>query len=101
MFTAPDFDPWGVTYTAIGAAIFWGKWSEFGRKELRTFIFADIVDLLPIPNATVRNAIECTLFIAIGVFVGMGVTEPSNVPQAITAGMSWTGFFAHIPKKKR
>lgn len=90
MFEAPAFTFWTVLYTAIGAAVFWGKQ---GRTQLKPFIVSDIVRLL-VKNETARHIIEFSIFMVFGCLVGVGVATPTNVRQAVTAGMAWTGFLA-------
>lgn len=80
-----------VMYTAIGAAVFWGKW---GRAELRAYILSDIMNLFNLQRKT-RAGIECLIFIGLGCIVGIGLTDPTNPAQAMVAGLGWTGLFTH------
>ena len=90
MFHGPSFTFWNVVYTAIGAGAFWNAW---GRSKLKPFLVADLIRRLP--GKRWHPYIEFFLFIALGVVVGIGVTSPTNAQQAIAAGMSFTGVFAH------
>jgi hypothetical protein len=87
-FQIPTFTFWNVAFTAIGVAIFWGKW---GRTKLKAYVLSDIVNLLPVDDKW-RSAIEFVVFVAFGCLVGIGVTQPTTAAQALTAGLGWTGF---------
>jgi hypothetical protein len=89
-FVVPTYDGWAMFYTAIGAAIFWGKW---GRTRLRPFLLAPIMDFCfrNKKHEKARVLIEFMIFIALGVLIGVGFAEPSNIQQAIAAGLGWTG----------
>jgi hypothetical protein len=91
VFQIPSFTEWNIIYTALGAALFWGKW---GRTRLKAYVLSDIVELLPVSDHW-RSAIELTIFVTIGCVVGIGVVQPLNPTQALTAGFGWTGLFAH------
>lgn len=88
-FQTPFFHSWCFFYTAIGAAVVWGKW---GRETLKPYILSDLIGLLPL-SERLRNALEFLLFILIGCLVSIGVVQPVNPTQAIAAGMGWTGIF--------
>ena len=45
-------------------------------------------------NVTVRRALEPVLFVALGAFVAVGFVQPATIPQAIAAGIGWTGLFS-------
>lgn len=89
MFEYPSFEIGNVAYTAIGAAVFWSKW---GRNQLRAYGLSEIVALVPV-RPKLKIAIEFSIFIVLGCIVGIGIASPSNAPQALSAGMGWTGFF--------
>lgn len=93
MFTAPIFEFWAVVYTAAGATVFWGKW---GRTRLRPFLLATVMDYFFSSKKLekLRQLIEFLIFISFGVLVGVGLTEPHNVTQALAAGLGWTGLVA-------
>lgn len=90
MFHVPDFTFWNVAYTAIGAAVFWGKW---GRTKLKAICLSDILNLLDLKPAQ-RGALEFVIFVALGCLVGIAVVQPTNATQALTAGFGWTGLFS-------
>ena len=90
MFDSPSFNAWNIGYTAVGAAIFWGRW---GHTKLRAYVLSDLLDMIPI-KAEIRVGIEFVIFLALGVFVGIGITSPTNATQAIAAGLGWTGLLA-------
>jgi hypothetical protein len=90
LFVSPSFTLWNIIYTAIGVAVFWGTW---GRSRLQAYVLSDLVTLLGLgPRA--RAVTEFVIFLVVGCLVGIGVTNPSNPTQALTAGFGWTGFFA-------
>jgi hypothetical protein len=39
-------------------------------------------------------ALEPVLFVALGAFVAVGFVQPATIPQAIAAGIGWTGLFS-------
>ena len=81
-----------ITYTAVGSAIFWGRW---GYKRLRPFVLADLIALLPGSHMQ-KTALEFLIFVALGCFVGIGIVDPQTPAQAISAGFGWTGLFGKI-----
>ncbi len=95
MFEVPSFTFWNVVFTAVGAAVFWGKW---GRTRLRAYLLSDLVNLLNIDDEW-RSAIEFLIFLTLGCLVGIGVVRPTTPTQALTAGFGWTGFFTHRSTK--
>jgi hypothetical protein len=80
-----------ILYTAIGAAVFWGKW---GRAELRAYVLSDLISLFNLERKT-RAGIECLIFVALGCIVSIGLTAPTSPSQALVAGLGWTGLFTH------
>ena len=93
MFENPTFTLGAVTYTAIGAAVIWAK---MGRAKLKAYVLSDIVNRLPL-SVKLRSLIEFIIFVTLGCAVGIGVAQPTNARQALTAGIAWTSFFS-IPR---
>ena len=91
MFQTPSFAFWNIAFTAIGAAVYWGKW---GRTKLKAYVLSDVINLIPMGRKW-RAAIEFVIFLTIGCVVGIAVVQPTNATQALTAGFGWTGLFAH------
>ena len=91
VFEVPHFTVWTTIYTAIGAAVFWGR---TGRTKLRVYYLSYLFDMLNFPDGLFRQVIEFAVFIAFGCLIGIGIAKPSTVAQAITAGFAWTGFVA-------
>jgi hypothetical protein len=76
-------------YTALGAAIFWGK---NGRKRLKVYVLSDFFDALKWPGDNpARVVVEFVLFIAFAILIGIGAINPTTIMQALTAGIAWTG----------
>ena len=89
-FNIPDYSFGRVLFTAIGAAVFWGKW---GKTKLKAFVLSDLLNAIPM-KPKIRGAIELLIFIALGCAVGIALVQPTNAAQALTAGFGWTGLFA-------
>lgn len=82
---------WNFTYiicAAIGSLILWAKLGE--KQKLTVYGLGKLWNLLGIAGRK-RDVVELLCFIFMGVFVGMLFTEPSNVRQAFSAGLGWTG----------
>ena len=77
-------------FTAIGAAVYWGK---AGRTKLKAYYLSDLIARIPL-DENLRSLAECVVFIVLGSVVGVAVVQPLNATQAITAGLGWTGLFA-------
>ena len=91
MFQVPHFGFWNVVFTAIGAAVYWGKW---GRTKLKAYVLSDLIALVPL-SPKWRSALEFIIFLTVGCLVGIAVAQPTSPVQALTAGFGWTGLFAH------
>ena len=77
-------------YAAVGALFLWGKLAKHGRE---VYGLTDILERMGL-NVTVRRALEPVLFVALGAFVAVGFVQPATIPQAIAAGIGWTGLFS-------
>ena len=95
LFEAPYFTIWNVLYTGIGATILWGK---LGNTKLRPFGLWRLIKLLPV-SQNKKEVIEIIVFISLGCIVGIGIVQPTNVPQALSAGFGWTGFLTSNVEK--
>jgi hypothetical protein len=95
-FLVPNFDPWALLYAAAGSAALYTKLATERRRVLVLSRIIDLGQLAPL----VRSVIELIVFVGIGCFIAVSVVQPSNVQQAIAAGMSWTGLFT-IPSRAR
>jgi hypothetical protein len=85
---------WVIAYTAAGAIVYWCKW---GPDKLRAYALSRILDLFPL-NPRWRGIIEVLTFTVLGCFLGIGILQPVNPQQAVTAGFAWTGIFARLKK---
>ena len=82
-----------VFYTGLGAAVLFGK---LGKQKIRVWVLSDLVKLIPVSTRW-HKIIEFVIFIGFGCFVGIGVADPTNIPQALAAGFGWTSIFAGSP----
>ena len=94
MFPNPLPLRWVIAFTAAGALIYWCKW---GPAKLKAYALSEIVDLLPV-SPVAKRIIETLVFTALGCFIGIGILQPVNPSQAVTAGFAWTGAFAKMRK---
>jgi hypothetical protein len=60
-----------------------------GQARRKAYGLYDLVRRLPV-GSNMQYYIQFILFIAIGSFVGIAFTQPSNAAQAIAAGLAWT-----------
>lgn len=75
-------------YTGIGSALFWSK---IGPKKSKVYVLSDLLTAFSLQEGSnLRIVIEFALFVGFGILIGIGVTEPTTVPQALTAGFAWT-----------
>ena len=92
---------WLVAATFFVVLILWCKEPP---GSLRAYKLAEITDR--IPNESVRYWIQLSVFLIIGTFAALALTNPSKVSQAFAAGLGWTAGLsgrttgAH-PKKSR
>jgi len=77
-------------YAAVGALFLWGRLAKQGRE---VYGLTDILQRMGL-NETARRALEPILFVALGAFVAVGFVQPATIPQAIAAGIGWTGLFS-------
>lgn len=93
MFPTPLPRGWVIAYTAVGAIVYWCRW----RNALRVYGLSQVIELLEVSDRT-KRALELLTFTALGCFVGIGVLQPTNPTQALTAGFAWTGVFAKLKR---
>jgi hypothetical protein len=91
VFENPPFHTWSVIYTALGVILFWSKW---GREKVKAYYLSELVETF-VKNERAQMVIELLLFVSIGCLVGIGIVRPQNIPQALSAGLGWTGLVAH------
>ena len=77
---------WMVVATAAGAILLWCK---EGPEKLRVYALSPVVERLPM-NEQWRYIIQMLVFIVLGTFVALLLTDPQNVRQAFAAGLGWT-----------
>lgn len=92
-FLVPQYDGVAVFFAAIGAAISYGRMSA---SQVKTWGLSYIFDLIfqSNPKGRWRLVVELLVFVVIGVLVAVGLTQPTNVMQALTAGLGWTALVA-------
>lgn len=79
-------------YTGIGSALFWSK---IGPKKSKVYVLSDLLTACSLrEGSNLRVVIEFVLFVGFGILIGIGVTGPTTIPQALTAGFAWTSVVA-------
>jgi hypothetical protein len=94
MFPTPLPIGWVIAFTAAGAIVYWCRW---GPNALRVYGLSRIIDLLDVSDRT-KRILELSAFVVLGCFIGIGVLQPTNPTQALTAGFAWTGLFGKLKK---
>ncbi|MGA3373981.1 MAG: hypothetical protein ABSC48_19740 [Terracidiphilus sp.] len=79
-----------VFYAFLGAGLLYARW---GRSKLKTIGLSNFLDIFDL-SEKVRVRLEMLLFLTIGTLVAMGIAQPTNAVQALTAGLGWTGLVA-------
>ena len=92
MFEPPLSTFWVIVFTAAGVIGYWAKW---GRERLKVFGLSKLLQLLPIEDPW-KARVEFLLFVCFGCLVGIGVVQPVNVTQSLTAGFAWIGLFTSM-----
>lgn len=90
MFEVPTFDLWAVVFTALGAIIVWAR---LGPEKIRVFALSRLIEGLGFRNRN-QMLLEFVVFVSLGIVVGVAVVQPTTVPQALAAGMGWTGLLS-------
>lgn len=85
IFTDPNMQL--VFFAFVGVAISFGRAKEADKKAL---------GLSPLLGRFITHErglmiVEALVFLSLGCMISMGVTNPSTVPQALAAGLAWTG----------
>lgn len=94
IFSNPLSLGWVIVFTALGVMGFWAKW---GRSRLRVAGLSEVLRLVPISEPW-QPRVEFATFLVVSCLVGIGVVQPTTVPQCLTAGFAWTGLVAKMPK---
>lgn len=90
MFEVPSFDTYAIVFTAVGASLVWAR---MGPKKVRIFALTRLIEGLGI-EGKIGVVAEFMIFVAMGVVIGVAVVQPTNVTQALAAGMGWTGLLS-------
>lgn len=89
MFEAPTYDFSSVLFTGLGVILLWSK---MGRKGIRPYALSNLIELFSLSKRA-TTILEFLVFLALGVAAGIAIVQPVNAPQAIAAGLGWTGLF--------
>lgn len=87
MFSAPTFELSAVVYTCVGVIILWSRLGYDGR---RAYGLSDVIELFGF-STPIRPIVEFFLFVSLGSVLAVVIVQPTNAPQAIAAGLGWTG----------
>lgn len=82
-------------FTSIGSFVLYCKLKTEERP-----IIEFMVHLAPHWNSTWKPFIEAIIFLVIGSIVAYGLVHPTTIPQAISAGLGWTGLVSALSDKK-
>jgi hypothetical protein len=80
-----------IFYAAVGAFVLYCK---LRSEEHRTIEF--IPHLAPRWKSRWRPACEAVTFSLIGGFVSYALVQPATLPQALAAGLGWTGLVSAV-----
>ena len=94
MYATDAYDVWSVSFTAMGVALLWAK---MGRDQIKVYALSNLIREL-VPSDKLSLVLEFVIFVFMGVVAAVGIVQPTSIPQAITAGLGWTGLFSHAPK---
>jgi uncharacterized membrane protein YbjE (DUF340 family) len=90
MFDAPAFEISKVLYTTFGVFFVWASWGK-GRLSVK-YLNNVLAKLGLTSNALLL--VEFAITMSAGVVFAIALTDPQTAPQAIAAGMGWTGLIA-------
>ena len=68
-------------------------WGRLGPKKVEVYTLSPLFRSLGMPTKA-RIVVEFIIFAVLGVVVGVSIVQPTNVPQALAAGLGWTGVLA-------
>ena len=93
MYATDAYDINSLCFTALGVALLWGR---LGRNQIEVYALSNLIREL-VPNKRLSATLEFLFFLGAGVLVAIGFVQPTTIPQAIAAGLGWTGLFSHAP----
>lgn len=94
MFDVPEYNSVAMLFTAIGTVLLWSKLGvEKGVEGIEVFALSRLISGLGV-SGNKKMFAEFAVFVVLGVIVGVAVVQPTNVMQALAAGMGWTGLVA-------
>jgi hypothetical protein len=88
---------WLIIAAAVGALILWCK--ELPDNK-RVYGLSELFELMGIPQVT-RFFAQMIIFLALGTFVALILTNPSHAKQAFAAGLGWTAGLSTSKRKPR
>ena len=89
MFEEPTYELSSILFTSLGVILLWSK---MGRKGIRPYALSNLIELFRLSKRA-TTILEFLVFLALGVVAGIAIVQPVNAPQAIAAGLGWTGLF--------
>lgn len=92
MFKTPLPLGWVITFTAAGVVAYWARW---GRDKVKIYGLSRVMELLPLTSIW-RARLEFLLFVGFACLIGIGVVQPINVTQSLTAGFAWVALFTNM-----
>ncbi len=93
MVVLPD---WHLNlFAGVGAFVLYCKLRSEGRKVIQ---FLPVV--APNWNPSWLPLFEAVIFSIVGGIVSVALLQPATIPQALSAGLGWTGLITAISKGK-
>ena len=82
-------------FAGVGAFVLYCKLRSEGRRVIQ---FLPV--LAPTWNSPSLPFTEAVIFAVVGAIVSVALLQPATVPQALSAGLGWTGLLTAISKGK-
>jgi hypothetical protein len=88
---------WIIIASVAGTILLWCK---EGPGKRRVYSLSELVDRLPLAE-NVRYTIQFFVFVILGTFIALLLTEPSDGKQAFAAGLGWTAGLSTTSAKRQ
>lgn len=82
-------------FAGVGAFVLYCKLRSEGRRVIQ---FLPVV--APTCNSPFLPFMEAVVFSLVGAIVSVALLQPATIPQALSAGLGWTGLLTAISKGK-